>query len=356
MFNNLTPGKVILFVQRIVTLTFTWPPPSTATKFQVLRFKTLQRVTIVSASLLLLPLIYAIYLQRNDLIEVTKSASLTFSIAKIIIQTAYCIKQYDNLQILHTPLLPNLILSSRQKTEELISLPRDPLEFHKNREFILRIVPLPVDLLQGLIGEMTAYLETAEPFEQIIFQRYINKYSKFYGVAAMWFYTTSFTVIVGTLFIAQPFPTRAEYPFAVDYEPMKTIIFLHQALVGIQVPGGLCVNVYVALLVLFASARFEILTEELRHTNDVHSLAQCLKKYYITRRYAERVISVVQYITLIAIVVSTLSLLMIGISLLQKIECSEVPPLFYSMTSLEDILSRDMALVPGNRSCESERS
>lgn len=131
---------------------------------------------------------------------------------------------------------------------------------------------------------MTAHLKAAEPYERSVFQGYVDKYSKFYAMCTMWFYSTCTMMIVGTFFINDPFPTAAEYPFAVDYEPLRSIIFIHQGFTCVQCASQVSMNGFAAVLLLFVTARFEILMTELRQVDNIHSLVQCLKKHYDTRR------------------------------------------------------------------------
>ena len=127
--------------------------------------------------------------------------------------------------------------------------------------------------------------ENANSYERQVFQGYAKSYATFYGVSAIWFYWCALIVVVGTLFISDPFPTNAEYPFPVHFEPVRSIVFVQQALVGFQCSAHLCVNIFCALLLLFAAARFEILMNELRAVENIESLIKCIEKYYAIRRY-----------------------------------------------------------------------
>jgi len=77
----------------------------------------------------------------------------------------------------------------------------------------------------------------------------------------------------------QPFPVVIDYPFNVSYQPVKTIIFIHQSMMAIMIAGQLCMNILMALLLWFTSARFEALTEELRKITNVYQLFKCIKKH-----------------------------------------------------------------------------
>ncbi|KAG6801223.1 hypothetical protein HZU73_03344 [Apis mellifera caucasica] len=157
------------------------------------------------------------------------------------------------------------------------------------------------DRFQRLIKEMKFCCENANSYERQVFQGYAKSYATFYGVSAIWFYWCALIVVVGTLFISDPFPTNAEYPFPVHFEPVRSIVFVQQALVGFQCSAHLCVNIFCALLLLFAAARFEILMNELRAVENIESLIKCIEKYYAIRRYAEEVVNSARYTTLITL-------------------------------------------------------
>lgn len=77
----------------------------------------------------------------------------------------------------------------------------------------------------------------------------------------------------------QIFPTIAEYPFDVFHQPLKTIIYLHQSVAAILVTGQLCTNIFMALLLWYTSARFEMLDEQLGKVTNVYEVYKCIKKH-----------------------------------------------------------------------------
>ncbi|XP_076182382.1 uncharacterized protein LOC143154293 isoform X2 [Ptiloglossa arizonensis] len=165
---------------------------------------------------------------------------------------------------------------------------------------------------------MIDYCANAKSYERYVLQRYVDKFSTFYCVAAYWFYVTASIFVVGTLFISQPFPIDAEYPFAVDYEPLKTTIFLHHGYVCMQCAAIVCSNVFAALLLLFAAARFEILMDELRVVQNTEMLVRCVKNYYHVRSYAEEVVGVIQYTAIFTTIMTTLPLVLCGINVIGR--------------------------------------
>ncbi|XP_026669983.1 uncharacterized protein LOC108625406 isoform X2 [Ceratina calcarata] len=236
MFQTATPDKAIAFTQHCVALTCCWPPPLGATRSQILLYKVLRIMGLVNGLVLLVPLLYALHVYRNDTEILTKAAVMVAGIAQVLSQTTLCATQYDRYQ--------------------------------------------------RLIEHMRLYCKAANLSERQILQEYVDKYAAFYGSSATWFYVSALSVIFGTLFVSDPFPTNAEYPFSVDFEPLKSIIFIHQAVAGMQCAAHLSMNVFCALLLLFAAARFQILAAEMVDVDGIRSLVKCVKKYRIVRGYA----------------------------------------------------------------------
>ncbi|XP_026669747.1 uncharacterized protein LOC108625402, partial [Ceratina calcarata] len=233
MFQTATPDKAIAFTQRCVALTCCWPPPLGATRSQILLYKVLRIMGLVNGLVLLVPLLYALHVYRNDTEILTKAAVMVAGVAQVSSQTMLCAMQYDRYQ--------------------------------------------------RLIEHMRLYCKAANSSERQILQEYVDKYAAFYGSCATWFYVSALSVIFGTLFVSDPFPTNAEYPFSVDFEPLKSIIFLHQSVACMQCAAHLSMNMFCALLLLFAAARFQILAAEMVDIDGIRSLVKCVKKYRIVR-------------------------------------------------------------------------
>ncbi|XP_076383783.1 uncharacterized protein LOC117221427 isoform X2 [Megalopta genalis] len=174
------------------------------------------------------------------------------------------------------------------------------------------------DQLQRLIEEMVAYFQNLKPYEKEIYQRYIDDYCPFYAVSSIWNALAAFFVIIGALFTAQPFPMMAEYPFPVDYEPVKSVIYLQHSYVAVQCVSTLSSNMIAALLILFAAGRFEILMVDLRAAVTVDRLKSCMEQCQLARKYAEDVIEGVQYIAIITLIISSGNLVLSGLNVIGR--------------------------------------
>lgn len=127
---------------------------------------------------------------------------------------------------------------------------------------------------------MINFCEIMKPHEEVVIQQYIDKCIVFHSVSMFMFYFVTFgTIVVLPIVTNQMFPTLVEYPFDVSYQPLKTVIYIQQSYVGIIMTGQLCMNILMSLLLWFASARFEILSEELKKVTSFYSLFQCIKKH-----------------------------------------------------------------------------
>ncbi|CAK9809318.1 hypothetical protein ANTPLA_LOCUS6120 [Anthophora plagiata] len=93
---------------------------------------------------------------------------------------------------------------------------------------------------------------------------------------------------------------------------------MQQSFAGIQCAAHASINLLVALLLLFATARFELLMIELRRVEDNQALIECMKKYSVVRRYATNVTSSVRFLVLSTVIVCTVACVFAGIILIGK--------------------------------------
>lgn len=131
--------------------------------------------------------------------------------------------------------------------------------------------------IQIIIYEMEDYIQQAKLEEKNIFQRYIKKCKLFYTTTMCWITITAIIMIFGPFLLSQPFPIEVEYPFDVDKQPLKTIIYLHHALVVYQSRVQVCSNVFIALLLWFVAARFEILSQKFQKITSITEFIICVQ-------------------------------------------------------------------------------
>ncbi|XP_076657444.1 uncharacterized protein LOC143361729 isoform X3 [Halictus rubicundus] len=268
MFVKPTPEKAVTFARLAVCLNMYWPLESTANKFRRNLHNFLKALSLLCTIAVFLPLSYSVYLnlQRDDSINFAKAACMTLASVHVIGQAAVSFFQHDQLQY--------------------------------------------------LIEEMVTYFRNMKPYEREVYQRYVDKYSPFYGISTTWNALSAFFVMIGALFTAQPFPMVAEYPFPVDHEIVRSTIYLQHSYVCVQCMCTLNSNMMAAMLMLFAAGRFEILIIDLRTATSIDDLKNCIEQCYVVKKFAQDVVHGVEYITIITLIISSGNLVLCGLNII----------------------------------------
>jgi len=105
------------------------------------------------------------------------------------------------------------------------------------------------------------------------------------GSILCWLAMTGISVILTPLFSSQLFPCETEYPFDVQLQPLKTIIYVHQILIAYQSVIQVSTNTFPALLLWFVAARFEILSIQFRTMTSMKELVNYTRKHSLLLRY-----------------------------------------------------------------------
>lgn len=95
---------------------------------------------------------------------------------------------------------------------------------------------------------------------------------------------TGVSVITAPLFSSQSFPSEAEYPFDVQHQPLKTLIYAHHILTAYQSVIQVSANTFPALLLWFVAARFRILSTRFRTMTNMKELIKYTREHYILLR------------------------------------------------------------------------
>lgn len=124
---------------------------------------------------------------------------------------------------------------------------------------------------------MENYIQQAKSEEKNIFQKYIDKCKLFYELTLSWIAISAIGIIFGPFLLPQPFPIEVQYPFYVGQQPLKTIIYLHHVMAVYQSYVQVCSNVFVAVLLWFVVARFEILSHQFRKVRSFSEFKICIQ-------------------------------------------------------------------------------
>ncbi|XP_076656707.1 uncharacterized protein LOC143361303 isoform X2 [Halictus rubicundus] len=266
MFGTVTPEKAITFVRLSIRLVCGWPQPSVSTKAQVLCFRISKLLSAINVFGLFLAVLSATILHSGDASAFSNAAFMAIATGQVCV----------------------------------LSL----------------ITTIHHDRFQRLVEIITVSVKNAKSYERNVYQRYVDTYYKFYGLTAMWNYMSAMVVIVGSIFLPQPLPTISEYPFRVDYGLVRIVIFLHQAIVGLQCSASISLNMFAALLLLYAAARYEILMIDLRESTSIDALIACVKKYHAVTRFAKDVINGTRGIAVVTVTAGSMKVVLCGLNII----------------------------------------
>ncbi|XP_067212039.1 odorant receptor 4-like isoform X1 [Linepithema humile] len=262
MPRKITLESAIVYIKWSLVLSLSWPLPITATKWQIIRFKILAVLSHINIVCFLVPLLILIQDCSDQRVVCIQSYPLICGCFHFWMSVGICHIQYKRFQ--------------------------------------------------SLIAEMESYCKHATDYEKTVLQQYVDRCATFYAVVMISFYSTTCVAISAPLFTSAPFPTYAKYPFDVNYQPLKTIIYAQQSLSGLQFSSMLCVSLLVALLLWFTTARFDILCNELRKALTVYELIQCIQKHQQLLRYANDVIENVRFLVLTVVGANAISVICTG--------------------------------------------
>lgn len=133
---------------------------------------------------------------------------------------------------------------------------------------------------------MENFCALIEPHEEAIIQRkYIDKYTSFYGFCIASYYMTPFVLIMGPIVLDQPLPVLADFPFDASRQPLRAITYMHQSIVGVLIAAQLSANAFMALLLWLTSARFKLLSEDIRAATNIYDFVKCIDKHQYLLKY-----------------------------------------------------------------------
>nr|XP_012152350.1 PREDICTED: uncharacterized protein LOC105664057 [Megachile rotundata] len=265
---HVTPEAAIHFTKLSVLLTCSWPPSPLITKTRLLFFNILWCTSLVSALGLFVPLFNAVYEYRKNPIILGKTVSLCAAVAQVIIKMTMCRLQQKQFQVLYF--------------------------------------------------DMEDFCKRATSSERIVLQRYVDRYKYFHGVYTLWCFLTTMFVISGPLYSPQTFPTHAIYPFPVEHQPLKCLIFFHQSLVGFQASSGMAIDAQVALLLRYTAARFELLAMQLHAATSDRELNACIKVHSELLRYTRQVCKCARFLVLATVTTTIIAVIFGSLNLVTK--------------------------------------
>lgn len=135
---------------------------------------------------------------------------------------------------------------------------------------------------------MENYYHQAKAEERNVFQKYIDRY--------IYLYATTLGLITVGLFISfldpllrgfDTFPLVIKYPFPIDRQLLRVIVYCHHMFGIYQIYCQVSSNVFLAFLLWFTSVRFEILSNKFRTTTKYSDWKRCISEHQELLRYID---------------------------------------------------------------------
>ncbi|CAD6215698.1 GSCOCT00000510001.3-RA-CDS [Cotesia congregata] len=144
--------------------------------------------------------------------------------------------------------------------------------------------------MQYLLWEMEKYVLNAKPHDREMFILYIKRCGKLHVVSMICGFMTIAMIIIAPIGMPQPFPNIVEYPFSTEGHPVFELIYLHQSCATIHCLSILTFDCQIALLLWYAGARLELLSQEFHDAADYKSFNECVKKHQYLLGYIQDIV------------------------------------------------------------------
>ncbi|THK32917.1 odorant receptor 49b-like [Diachasma alloeum] len=253
-----TPEFVIEWTKYTTGILFTWPPSSKSTRLTEIIFKICWYISLIFAVANVLPLLSTMYYHRNNFMKFTECLSMTLCFAQVVFK---------------------LIIGKN----------------HYNR-------------LQYLIEEMKTFVENASPHEREVLTKYVKRVSPFYLLYNIITLGATLVYVFGPFIMDQPFPNVAEFPFPVDEHPVYDIVFVLEAIAGVQCgcsSGFICQT---CLLLWYGTIQLNFLAEKIEHVTSSQEVAECIAVHQHVLWYIEETIKIVRHVVTGLLGITTISI------------------------------------------------
>ncbi|THK32916.1 odorant receptor 53INT [Diachasma alloeum] len=221
-----TPEFVIQWTKFATGILFTWPPSSKSTRLTEIIFKICWCISFILAVANVLPLLSTMYYQRNNFMELTDCLSTVLCFMQVTLR---------------------LIIAKNH--------------YHR---------------FQYLIEEMETFVKNASPHEREVLTTYVKRVSPCYFLYNVVTLGATVIYVIGPFITDQQLPNAAEFPFSVDEHPVYDIVYLLEAIAGIQCSCSSAFICQTCLLLWYGTIQLDFLAEKIEHVTSSQELAECI--------------------------------------------------------------------------------
>ncbi|XP_043683519.1 putative odorant receptor 92a [Vespula pensylvanica] len=257
-----TPEAALNFTRKSVAIIISWPPPINISKKVSILLDIYLFVSFLLSQVLLSTLVYGMYIYDYQLDIVIRSSCVCVTVVQTNIK---------------------MLIARLNRTN-----------------------------MQQIVVEMETVIREATPSEKAVLEKYVNRSATLHICLTFGFYLASINMLIGPLFLPQPFPGYSVFPFKTDTHPIYEIAYFAVSYPGLQSSAAATVDCQVAFLLWFAGARFEMLKNEIDEVLNEYDLKKCIIKHNHILIYAENIINTVRYLIFTAVIVASILIVFSG--------------------------------------------
>ncbi|XP_057330591.1 uncharacterized protein LOC130670965 isoform X2 [Microplitis mediator] len=283
MIFKATPEFAIAFTKLITLLGTSWPNPKDAPKWKHVLFQIRWWLTFCLSISAFLPMCYAAYNHWKNILSFTKSVFDAANTVQTFTKMIYC-----------------------------------KIHFKK---------------MQYLLEEMEDYVTSAQAHERALFIMYIKRCGRLHATLMISGLMTIFIIIVAPIGVPQPFPNIVEYPFSTEGHPIFELIYLHQSAATIHCLSILTFDCQIALLLWYAGARLELLSQEFHDAADYKQFNECVEKHQHLLLYIQEIVVSSRHILATTVITCVLAAITSGIHI---VGCEKVGIALYESSWIQN--------------------
>ncbi|XP_067210328.1 odorant receptor 23a-like [Linepithema humile] len=150
--------------------------------------------------------------------------------------------------------------------------------------------------LQKLLLNIENFIKISKDHERNMIQKYTDRYMTFILIVATSFVVAAITVICEPLVLPMEFPINVWYPFSTKPPLRKFIIYNLQIFVIAHTVSCLGVDVMIAVLLFYPTAKLEILASEIEQATNEIQVISCIRKHQEITRFVSETQEATQYV------------------------------------------------------------
>lgn len=122
---------------------------------------------------------------------------------------------------------------------------------------------------------MKNLLENANEHEELLLEKYFNRYKNFQKFVVLSFISCAFLFICVPIVTSQPLPSDGWYPFSTEPYQIRIVLYVFQVLAICHIGSGFIVDFMIAITLWFCVVKTELLQHRISEAKNRMDIKQC---------------------------------------------------------------------------------